>query len=110
MAYNWERGPWDLIKLSDLVMPDDKYFEHWIRGLEDISDCFLFGGYMAEKTAPFLYSLCERLIDPNDNMQFPVGKYYAKAGQYSETRSKKEHKERDLLLRIIRLLNKCGQR
>ena len=107
MAYNWERGPWDLVKLSDLVMPDDKHFVFWMCGLEDISDCFLFGEYMAAKTAPFLYSLCERLIDPGDTMQIGVNRYYAKIGQYSETRIKKEHKKRDLLLRIIRILNKC---
>lgn len=108
MEYNWERGPWDLVKLSDLVAPDNQYFEHWMRGLEDVRDCFLFGEYMADKAAPFLLSLCERLIDPKDTMQFSVGKYYGKVGQYSETRSKQEHKKKDLLLRIIRLLNRCG--
>jgi len=107
MAYNWDRGPWDIVKLSDLVMPDEGPFGFWLCGLEDISDCFLFGEYMAEKTVPFLYSLCDRLIDPDDTVQIGVNRYYAKIGQYSETRSNKEHKKRDLLLRLIRILNKC---
>ena len=107
MAYNWERGPWDLVKLSDLPMPDESPFGFWMCGLEGISDCFLFSEYMAEKTTPFLYSLCDKLIDPDDTIQIGVNRYYGKIGQYSETRSNKEHKKRDLLLRIMRILNKC---
>jgi hypothetical protein len=107
MAYNWERGPWDLVKLSDLPMPDESPFGFWMCGLEGISDCFLFSEYMAEKTTPFLYLLCDKLIDPDDTIQVGVNRYYGKIGQYNETRSNKEHKKRDLLLRIIRILNKC---
>jgi len=107
MTYEWDHGPWDLCKRSDLLMPDSKYFVFWMCGLEEVSNNPLFAEFAAEKTVPFLYELCEKLIDPDDAISIKVNRYYAKVGQYSEEWSNYELKKKDLLLRIIRILNKC---
>ena len=107
MIYEWDHGPFDIVKLSDLIMPEDERFVFWMSGLEDASHYKYFGEFTAEKTAPFLYSLCERLVDPNDDIIIKTNRYYAKVGQYSEVWSNNQLKKKDLLLRIIRILNKC---
>jgi len=107
MIYEWDHGPFDICRLSDLIMPDDDRFVFWMCGLEDASHYKYFGEFMASETAPFLYSLCEKLIDPDDTIIVNVNRYYAKVGQYSEIWNNNDVKKKDLLLRIIRLLNKC---
>jgi len=107
LIYEWDHGPFNICKLSDLILPENDTFVFWMCGLENLKDYSLFGEFMAEETSPFLYSLCERLVDPYDNIPICVNRYYGKVGQYSETWNKHEVKKKDLLLRIIRILNMC---
>ena len=107
LIYEWDHGPFNIVKLSDSVSPESDAFVFLMCGLEDLKDYSLFGEFMAEKTAPYLYSLCERLVDPNDDISIRTNRYYNKVGQYSESWNNNEIKKKDLLLRIIRILYKC---
>jgi len=107
MIYKWDHAPWDCCKLSDLIPPDSSIFATWIRGLEELQDNSLFGEFMEPEVAPYLYSLCERLINPHDNIPIHVTRYYGKVGQYSEEWKNNDTKKKDLMLRILRILNKC---
>ncbi|MCL2546743.1 MAG: hypothetical protein FWE06_06060 [Oscillospiraceae bacterium] len=108
MIYWWDHGPFDAVKLSDLVMPDDKSFVFWMAGLEDAAHNRYFGEFMAQSTVPFLHSLCDRLVNLDDSISILTNRYYSKVGQYSETWNNHAIKKKDLLLRIVRLLDKCG--
>jgi allantoicase len=74
--------------------------------LEKLKTYALFGVIFAEQFAPYFYALCQRLIDPADHIPIAVNRYFAKNGQYSASWNKRETKKKDLLLRVIRLLNK----
>ena len=80
--------------------------ESFLHGLDGLKGYALFGEIVSEKIAPFLYSMCERLIDPDDQVPIKAGRYWG-TGQYSESWRKYEYKKKDLLLRIIRILNLC---
>lgn len=108
MIYEWDHGPFDIVKLSDLIEPDDNRFVFWMCGLEDAMHYKYLGEFMASDTVPFLLSLCERLANPCDTIKILTNRYYSKVGQYSEEWNSNETKKKDLLLRVIRLLNKCG--
>ena len=84
MIYWWDHGPFDIVRLSDLVMPDDDKFVFWMVGLEDAMPNRYFSEFMAQGTVQFLLSLCDRLIDPNDSIAILTNRYYSKVGQYSE--------------------------
>jgi hypothetical protein len=88
-------------------LPGDSFFVHWIHNIEKLKGYALFGAALSEKYAPFFYSCCDRLCDPDDDILITANRYFAKNGQYSESWSKHEAKKKDLLLRIIRLLNQC---
>jgi len=107
MIYYWDHGPFDAVKLSDLVLPDVNEFAFWMVGLEDVSNNRYFAEFMSCDTVPFLLNLCERLIDPNDNVPIMTNRYYSKVGQYSETWNNNQLKQKDVLLRVLRLLAKC---
>jgi len=107
MIYWWDHGPFDVVKLSDLVMPDDNKFAFWMAGLEDAAHNRYFSEFMEQATVPFLFSLCDRLIDSSDSIPILTNRYYSKVGQYSETWNNNAIKKKDLLLRIVRLLDKC---
>ena len=76
-------------------------------GLEDAAHYKYFGEFMAEATVPFFFALCERLVNPRDNVAILTNRYYSKVGQYSDEWNSNDVKKKDLLLRIIRILNKC---
>ena len=109
MIYEWDHGPFDVVKLSDLILPDHEHFAFWMCGLEDAKHYKYFGEFMEEKTVPFLFSLCERLINPHDDVPVMTNRFYSKVGQYSEAWNNNDTKKKDLLLRIIRILNKCRE-
>jgi hypothetical protein len=104
MIYWWDHGPFDIVRLSDLVMPDDNRFVFWMVGLEDAMHNRYFDEFMAQITVPFLLSLCDRLLDSDDSIPILTNRYYSKVGQYSETWNNNTIKKKDLLLRILRLL------
>jgi len=79
----------------------------FLYGLDDLKSYAMFGKLMSERLTPFFYSLCERLIDPNDQIPIKINKYWGPLGQYYDLLNRHEIKKKDLLLRIIRLLNKC---
>ena len=106
MIYKWDHGPFDICRLSDLIMPEDDRFVFWMCGLEDASHHKYFSAFMASETTPFLYALCDKLANPHDAITVKTNRYYAKVGQYSEDWNN-DIKKKDVLLRIIRLLNKC---
>jgi hypothetical protein len=108
LDFEWnERTQFGSIKLSDLISPDEPLFIFWQRALERFKSFSLFGEYITDKIAPYLYSICERLVDNDDEIPIFVNKYFGKIGQYSESWNKHQAKKNDLLLRIIRLLDKC---
>ena len=108
MIYWWDHGPFDVVKLSDLVMPDDTKFVFWLAGLEDAMHNKYFSEFMAQVTTPFLFSLCDRLIDSGDPISISTNRYYSKVGQYSEEWKNTIVKKRDLLLRLVRLLRNAA--
>jgi len=107
MIYEWDHGPFGVVKLSDLLLPNDDHFVFWMCGLEDAAHYKYFGEFMAEAAVPFLFSLCERLVNPHDDLPILTNRFYSKVGQYSDSCNNNEIKKKDLLLRIIRILNKC---
>ena len=107
MIYAWDHGPFDVVRLSELVMPDDTRFVFWLAGLEDAAHNRYFAPFIAHYTVPFLLGLCNRLCDPADPVPILTNRYFSKVGQYSDTWSHHTTKKHDLLLRIVRLLNKC---
>lgn len=108
LKYEWYSKLWYNGALpSEIITPDNPSFVFWLTRLEYLQNFSLFGEFMAEKVAPYLYNLCERLSDINDDVLIKTNNYFYHQGQYSETSRNKQQKKNDLLLRIIRLLNKC---
>jgi hypothetical protein len=79
----------------------------WLIGLDDLKGYAVFGEVISERIAPFLYEICERLINPSDPIQITVNRYWGTVGQYSESWRNNENKKKDLLLRYLRILNYC---
>jgi len=97
---------WD----SGIKTPDDKNFIFWIRRVQSLQEFSLFGEFMADKAEPHLYNICEQIINDGQNqMQIAINNYFYHHGQYSESRNTVQKKKNDLLLQIIRVLNKCGE-
>ncbi|HBL84658.1 MAG: hypothetical protein A2Y17_11020 [Clostridiales bacterium GWF2_38_85] len=108
LTYEWYKKLWYNGNLpSETKTPDDPSFAFWLVRLEYLRNFSLFGEFMEKEVAPYLYKLCERLIDPADDMVIKTNNYFYHHGQYSEAPRNMQHKKNDLLLRIIRLLNKC---
>lgn len=107
LNYEWnEREQFGGVRLCEVMTPDKPGFVFWLRAIERLRDFSLFGEYMADKSTPFLYTLCERLSDRDDKIPIYTNKYFPGIGQYSESWNKRQAKKNDLLLRIIRILNK----
>jgi len=107
LSDGWKNGPFGF-DLTEPLMTDDPNFIFWMIGLEHFKAFSLFREFMTEKIEPYLSALCSRLIDPDDQIPIYVNRYYGKMGQYSESWNKHDVKKKDLLLRVIRVLNKCG--
>jgi len=107
----WENGGWAVWnKPSDIKSPKDKWFVFWIRAVERLQNFSLFGEFMADKIEPYLYELCEKIVnDRNNKMDIVINNYFYHHGQYSDLRNTVQKKKNDLLLQIIRVLNKCGE-
>ena len=80
MIYLWDHGPFDIVRLSDLIQPEDDRFVFWLCGLEDVKHYTYFGEFMSEATVPFLRALCDRLSDPDDVIPIMTNRYYSKVG------------------------------
>ena len=89
-----------------LMTPDEPIFHFWLMIFEKLKCFSLFPQFMNDKIAPHLLELCDRLIDERDNIAIYPNKY-GHIGRYSESWKLPQFKKRDLLLRIIRILNKC---
>lgn len=107
LNYEWEREHFGGVTPKSIITPDDPYFIFWIFMLEKLQGFSLFGEYMKDKITPYLYGLCERLCNPSDDMPIAINRYFGRLGQYSESWNKKSFKKKDLLLRILRILNHC---
>ena len=107
----WENGGWAIWnKPSDMKSPEDKWFIFWIRAVERLQNFSLFGEFMAKEITPYLYSLCEKIVDDvNNQMQIAINNYIYHQGQYTDSRNTTQKKKNDLLLQIIRILNKCEE-
>lgn len=100
-------GVW--AKPSEFKQPEEKEFAFWIRSVERLQHFTLFGEFMEKDVTPYLYSLCERIInDEHNEINIATNNYFYHRGQYTESLRNKQHKKNDLLLRIIRILNKCN--
>ena len=105
----WENdsfGIWN--KVSNMKSPEDKWFVFWIKAVERLKNFSLFGEFMKPVVEPYLYSICERIVnDVNNQMDIAINNYFYHYGQYTDTRNTVQKKKNDLLLQIIRILNKC---
>lgn len=108
LTYEWNNPLWyNPVKSSDVMTPDQPNFHFWLTRLETLKHFSLFHEFMAEKTAPQLFALCDRLCDNYDDIPLFINNYNYHYGQYSESPRNKQQKKNDLLLRIIRLLDRC---
>jgi hypothetical protein len=108
LTYEWNKPLWyNPTKSSDLMTPDQPDFHFWLTRLENLKHFSLFHEFMAEKTAPHLFAICDRLSDIYDDIPLFINNYNYHYGQYSESPRSKQQKKNDLLLRIIRLLERC---
>lgn len=107
LSCEWERDIWNN-KLSKFASPEEPSFHGWLLRIEKLKNFTLFGEFMAENTAPYLYTVCERLCDKEDAINVCVNNYHYHYGQYTESPRSNQHKKNDLLLRIIRILEKCA--
>jgi hypothetical protein len=105
----WESGGWGgWVKPSESIPPEDPKFHFWLILVEKLKYFPLFGEFIADKAAPYLYSVCERIInDTKNQMTVCINNYHYHHGQYSDSRNTARKKKNDLLLQIIRVLNKC---
>jgi hypothetical protein len=68
----------------------------------------LFGEFMEKEMTDYLYSICDKIVnDTGNQMNININNYIYHQGQYSESRNTVQKKKNDLLLQIIRILNKC---
>ncbi|MDF2588524.1 MAG: hypothetical protein K0S41_2365 [Anaerocolumna sp.] len=108
LNYEWYKPLWyNPAKASDIMSPDQSDFHFWLIRLENLKHFSLFHEFMAEKTAPHLLALCDRLSDIYDDIPVFINNYNYHYGQYSEPPRNTQQKKNDLLLRIIRLLDRC---
>ena len=105
LRHRLANGPFGLNMTEPYDITENAVDVTFLHGLEDLKSYALFGELMSEKLAPFFYSLCERLVDPNDQIPIKINNYWGPLGKYSESWNKYELKKKDLLLRIIRILN-----
>lgn len=109
LSYEWDNPLWhNALKPAVLWGPDSPHFHFWLIRLENLKNFTLFGEFMEGKTADHLYSICDRLCDECSQFSIKSTNYPYHYGQYTESPRNKQHKKKDLLLRIIRLLNKCA--
>lgn len=108
LAYEWDNTLWyNPTKPSDIMTPGQPDFHFWLTRLESLKHFSLFHEFMAEKTAPHLFALCDRLSDIYDDIPIFINNYNYHYGQYSESPRNQQQKKNDLHLRIIRLLDRC---
>jgi hypothetical protein len=108
LEYEWNQKLWYNGNLpSEIKTPDDPSFVFWLARLDNLKNFTLFGDFMAQNNSPYFYELCRRLSDKNEDVPIKTNNYFYHQGQYSEAPRNKQHKKYDLLLQIIRILNKC---
>jgi len=106
LAHRWEKAGWT--HPCDKKSPEDPWFIFWITPIEGLKNFSLFGEFMSKEAEPHLYSICEEIVNDNKNqMNIKINNYFYHHGQYSELRNTVQKKKNDLLLQIIRVLNKC---
>jgi hypothetical protein len=105
------RHEWNSVHFGDvtplrLMTPDEPLFHFWLWIFDKLQKFSLFPQFMADKVEPHLFEICDRLIDERDNITIYANKY-GHIGRYSESWKLPHFKKRDLLLRLVRILNKC---
>jgi hypothetical protein len=104
----WNSDSWGWATPSVMRTPNEPGFVFWIRVVQRLQNFSLFGEFMADKVAPHLYSICEQIVnDGNNQMEININNYFYHYGQYTDTRNTVQKKKNDLLLQVIRILNKC---
>ncbi|MCL2773814.1 MAG: hypothetical protein FWD71_10735 [Oscillospiraceae bacterium] len=111
LTHEWENNGWAIWnKPSDFKSPEDPWFLFWMCAVERLKNFSLFGEFMAKEITPYLYSICEKIVnDVGNQMNIVINNYFYHHGQYSESRNTVQKKKNDLLLQIIRILNKCQE-
>lgn len=107
LSYEWKRTHFGDVRPSDPLPPEHPRFVFFLHMLEDLQNFDLFGEFMADQLTPYLFGLCEKLMDSTVSTPIFINRYFAGVGQYSASWNSKQAKIRDLLLRIIRILNHC---
>lgn len=106
LAYSWEKDDWGWTQPCKIRQPEDKWFIFWIRTVDRLKNFSLFGEFIKPEVEPYLYFICEKIInDENNQMQIAINNYFYHHGQYTDIRNTVQKKKNDLLLQIIRILN-----
>jgi hypothetical protein len=107
LGYEWNNPLWyNPVKPSDIMKPEQPEFHFWLTRLESLKEFSLFHELMEEKAVQHLVAICERLTDNIDDIPIFINNYSYHYGQYSEAPRNKQQKKNDLLLRIIRILDR----
>jgi hypothetical protein len=110
LAHEWKNGAWGWTNPSQIKTPEEPGFIFWIRTVQRLQNFSLFGEFMEKQAAPHLYNICEQILNDSSNqMEIKINNYFYHHGQYTDTRNTVQKKKNDLLLLIIRVLNKCGE-
>jgi len=111
LTHEWENNGWAVWnKASDIKSPEDKWFIFWLCAVERLKNFPLFGEFMEPVITPYLYSICEQIVnDEKNQMNIAINNYFYHHGQYTDIRNTVQKKKNDLLLQIIRILNKCDK-
>ena len=108
LAYEWNQPLWyNPIKPSDSISPDQPEFHFWLTRLESLAYFSLFHEIIPKNIVQYLFSICDRLSDINEDIPIFINNYNYHYGQYTEPTRNKQQKKNDLLLRIIRILDRC---
>ena len=72
LRHRLANGPFGLNMTEPYDITESAVNVTFLHGLDGLKSYAMFGELISEKLAPFFYSLCERLIDPDD--QIPIKK------------------------------------
>lgn len=106
MRYEWDKIHFGNVTPNEILTPDQPLFHFWLWIFEKLKYFPMFPRLMADKIEPYMFELCDRLIDEKDNIKIYPNKYNH-IGRYSDSWKLLIYKKKDLLLRLIRILNKC---
>lgn len=107
LKYEWDNMYFGIVCPSKLMLPEESNFHFWLISLERLKDFSLFSKFSESDVTPHLISICNQLLDERIPVNIFANRYHYHYGQYSESWRSPIFKRRDLMLRIIRILEKC---